>query len=535
MNAVIYARYSSFSQTEQSIEGQLRDCYAYAEREGYTVIKEYIDRAIPGKTDERPDFQRMIEDASKRQFERVIVWKLDRFARNRYDSAIYKYRLRQYGVRVVSAMEAIGDGDESIILEAVLEASAEYYSRDLRKKVNRGLRESALKGSSTGAVPPVGYKLVDKHPVIDEDKAEVVRYIFEQYAQGVPSKKILAALAEKGYTNARGKPFTITGLRCVLSNTKYKGDGHWRDIIVPWPPIVSPELFDQVQDKLKATQHKGAAQKAKVEYYLRGKAYCGYCGAPMVGESGRSRSGENYHYYACADKKKKHSCKKKNERKDFIEWYVVEQTLNYVLTPARMELIAENVVAAYEKEFGGSRIKELERQFAHLDRELDKCVDMMLESDSKPVRKKIEEKAKTIELQMNDISLDLSKLKMASDIHYKKEDVLAFLRQFQNGDLMDLDFRRRVIDVFINSIYLYDDKVIIYCNIHGGKQVSLIDTIPEDQEPARDGGIQDKNVRIWDSLSHHTCGEQFVLRRFFFFVAIRPRFKQHLNHSPLPK
>ena len=126
-NAVIYARYSSHNQTEQSIEGQLRVCHEYAQREGFAIVGEYIDRAISGKTDDRPDFQRMVSDSRKRAFQYVIVYKLDRFARNRYDSAVYKHKLKQNGVKVVSAMENIGDNPESIILEAVLEASAEYY------------------------------------------------------------------------------------------------------------------------------------------------------------------------------------------------------------------------------------------------------------------------------------------------------------------------------------------------------------------------------------------------------------------------
>ena len=160
-NAVIYARYSSHNQTEQSIEGQLRVCHEYAQREGYIVIGEYIDRAISGKTDDRPDFQRMISDSRKKVFQFVIVYKLDRFARNRYDSAIYKYRLKQNGVKLLSAMENIGDNPEGIILEAVLEASAEYYSLELSQKVKRGLKENALKGQFCGGSAPIGYKNAD--------------------------------------------------------------------------------------------------------------------------------------------------------------------------------------------------------------------------------------------------------------------------------------------------------------------------------------------------------------------------------------
>ena len=155
MNAVIYARYSSHSQTEQSIEGQLRDCYEYARRYDINVVGEYIDRATSGMTDERPDFQRMIADAAKKQFERVIVWKLDRFARNRYDSALYKHRLKQYGIRVISAMENVGEGDESILLEALLEASAEYYSLDLKRKSSPASVKISPKANTAAARSPM--------------------------------------------------------------------------------------------------------------------------------------------------------------------------------------------------------------------------------------------------------------------------------------------------------------------------------------------------------------------------------------------
>ena len=102
MTAVIYARYSSDNQREESIEGQIRECTAYAEKNGITVVKHYIDRAISAKTDNRPEFQQMIKDSDKKLFDIVLVWKLDRFARNRYDSARYKTQLKKNGVKLVS-------------------------------------------------------------------------------------------------------------------------------------------------------------------------------------------------------------------------------------------------------------------------------------------------------------------------------------------------------------------------------------------------------------------------------------------------
>lgn len=145
MKAVIYARYSSDNQREESIEGQIRECTAFAEKNGITILRHYIDRAFSAKTDNRPEFQNMIKDSGKRLFDMIIVWKLDRFARNRYDSARYKATLKKNGVKVVSATEVISDGAEGIILESVLEGYAEYYSADLSEKVVRGMTENALK------------------------------------------------------------------------------------------------------------------------------------------------------------------------------------------------------------------------------------------------------------------------------------------------------------------------------------------------------------------------------------------------------
>lgn len=155
MKAVIYARYSSDNQREESIEGQLRECTAYCDKNDITVLRTYIDRAMSAKTDHRPDFQRMIKDSAKGLFDAIIVWKLDRFARNRYDSAHYKAQLRKYGVKVLSATENISDGPEGIILESMLEGMAEYYSAELAEKVIRGHTENALKCKYNGGPQPL--------------------------------------------------------------------------------------------------------------------------------------------------------------------------------------------------------------------------------------------------------------------------------------------------------------------------------------------------------------------------------------------
>lgn len=327
MNAVIYARYSSDKQTEQSIEGQLRYCEQYAKQHGYKIINSYIDRAMSGRYDDRPEFQKMINDSIKGQFAYIIVWKLDRFARNRYDSAIYKAKLKKNGVKVLSATEGIGEGDESIILEAVLEAMAETYSMQLSQNVRRGLRDSALKGKSTGGSIPLGYKLDEgvfiggkrrgKKLVIDDDTAPIVKYIFQKYAEGMSKKEIAEELNAKGYRTSTGAIFTINSFNKILTNKKYLGIYHYDDITVDGgcPALIDKETFDKCAELLKKNKQAPAHNKAIVEYLLNGKLFCGHCGSTMIGDSAKGRHGTRYYYYSCSKRKRNIHAIKKGKRR----------------------------------------------------------------------------------------------------------------------------------------------------------------------------------------------------------------------------
>lgn len=175
MTGVIYARYSSDNQREESIEGQLRECQAFAKKNDITLLEPYIDRALSAKTDHRPNFLKMIKDSAAKKFDVVIVWKLDRFSRNRVDSAHYKYVLRKNDVKVISATESISEGSEGILLESVLEGIAEYYSAELSEKVVRGLTENALKCKYNGGTLPIGYT-VDENQFFQIDPVHLCNH-----------------------------------------------------------------------------------------------------------------------------------------------------------------------------------------------------------------------------------------------------------------------------------------------------------------------------------------------------------------------
>ena len=468
--AATYCRYSSHGQTEQSIEGQLRDNYEFAEREGYTIVAEYIDRARTGRSDNRDDFQRMIADAAKHQFSVVIVWKLDRFARNRYDSAMYKARLKKHGVRVISAKESLTDTPEGIILEGMLESMAEYYSANLSVNVKRGQRETIAKGKFCGGTIPYGYKIVDGKLIPDEKTAPVIRYIFEEYAKGTPKKQIMEALTRRGVKSPTGKPLGISSFQRALRNTVYYGEFVFKGKVVEGcaTPIISKDLFDEVQAKLSITAHAPSSNKAQVEYLLRGKAFCGHCGAPMVGESGRGKSGSVFNYYACATKKKHHTCKKKNERKENIELWVVWNTVNYVLNPVNLDDISRAVVAEYNREFSSSKINDMERELNRLERELNNLVDTLAEAP-KVTHKRIYEKMEALENQRVDLEEDLIKQRIACGIRYTEDEVKAWIKNFCEGDIWDEAYRRKIIDLLVNTVYLYDDFGAIFYNFPGGK------------------------------------------------------------------
>jgi len=467
--AATYCRYSSHGQTEQSIEGQLRDNYEFARREGYTIVAEYIDRARTGRSDNRDDFQRMIADAAKRQFSVVIVWKLDRFARNRYDSAMYKARLKKYGVRVISAKETLTDTPEGIILEGMLESMAEYYSANLSVNVKRGMRETIAKGHWYGGALPYGYKSVEGKLVPDEKTAPVIKYVFEEYAQGTPKKQIIETLTRRGVRSPRGRPLTITSFQAALKNPVYCGEFQFKGQTVEGvaQPIITREIFDKVQSNLAVVRHAPAVSKAKVDYMLRGKAFCGHCGAPMVGESGRGRHGNMFHYYACANRKKLHTCDKKNERKEAVEMWAVVNTVNYTLNPKRLDEICQAVVAEYNREFSSGRVAEMERELNRLERELNNLVDTLAEAP-KVTHKRIYEKMEALENQKADLEEDIVKCRIAAGIRYSEDDVRAWITDFCDGDINDESYRRKIIERLVNSVYLYDGYGAIFYNFPGG-------------------------------------------------------------------
>jgi DNA invertase Pin-like site-specific DNA recombinase len=477
MTAVIYARYSSDSQREASIEGQLRDCKDYAEKNGITVVGTYIDRAYSAKTDDRPDFQRMIKDSGKKIFDVVLVWKLDRFARNRYDAVNYKYQLEKNGVHLVSAMEPISQGPEGIMVESMLIGMAEYYSAELALKVARGERENALQCKYNGGMVPLGFTIgkEDRLYHIDPETAPIVQEIFRRYADGEPAEKIAASLNERGLRTRTGKPFVKNSFFQIFRNRRYIGEYRYKDIVTPGgiPAIVDKDLFDRVQQRFEQNRiAHGRPAKEDVSYLLTTKLFCGKCGTLMGGESGTSHTGNVHHYYKCVSvKKKRTECHKKPVKKEWIEDLVVNETMKMVMDDNAIEAIVSMLMDLQDRE--NVNLPLYEQQLREADTAIQNLLNAIQQGIlTKSTKGRLEElEATKEELEARIACEKLAKPKVSAEF------MTFWLHRFRKLDVRQKSHRKMLIDTFVNAIFLYDDKMVITFNYKEGTTTITFDDL----------------------------------------------------------
>lgn len=471
MKGVIYARYSSDNQREESIEGQLRECKEYAERNDITILGTYIDRALSAKTDNRPEFQHMIKDSAKGLFDVVLVWKLDRFARNRYDSARYKNLLKKNGVKVISARENISEGSEGIILEAMLEGYAEYYSAELSEKVIRGLTDNALKCKYNGGTVPMGYYIDEQqYYQIDPKTAPVVLEMFTKYSEGATMQELVNLLNDRGMRSIRGGKITLNIMNHLLKNRRYMGEYSYRDVVKEdgIPAIVPKELFERVQERLAKNKKAPARHKAEDDYLLTTKLYCGKCGSFMVGESGTSHTMKVHRYYRCVNTKKKKLCDKKAVKKDWIEDLVVNYTMKAIMNDEVMERLIDTLMELQKKE--STDLPLLKKQLAETEKGINNMLNAIQAGIFTPSTKQ-----RLDELEETKSQLEVSILQ--EEMHkplLTREQIAFFIYRFRKFDVTKREQRQRLIDSFVNAVYLYEDKIILTFNYKdGSKTITL--------------------------------------------------------------
>ena len=441
-----YGRYSSSNQTEQSIEGQLHVCEKYAAAHDLQIVAQYIDRALSGTSDQRPQFQQMIADSAERMWESVLVYKLDRFARNRYDSALYKKKLRDNGVRVISATEQISDSPEGIIMEGLLEAMDEYYSAELSRKMRRGIEESFRKGKYIQSIPPFGYVLTDQHTLaLDPDTAPASGEIFRMYDAGKKIGEIAAWLNNQGFRKASGRPWTPMNVSRHLHHTVCKGEYCYGDFegFMPCPAVVNAELFDRVQEQLRTSAQR-RRKRSDYTYLLTGKMICASCGHSVCG----STSG-NAHYYYCR------RCENaKSIKADFLHEKVLNALSEYLSGEKAAEL-AEAAYAVYTADERPNPRPALEKELRSVETQLQNATQAILRGvDLDTLTDTINElkaRREALRVSLESAETPIPKLTLA---HFRA--ALAMMSDTPGKELLD---------TVVNQVILKDDTVIICINL----------------------------------------------------------------------
>ena len=468
MVAVAYARYSSAGQRDVSIEQQLADIRSYAARENIQIIHEYADHARSGykHLENRDAFRQMISAAESGTFDTVLVWKVDRFGRNREDSAVYKGRLRRHGVKVIYVMEPIPDGSAGILLEGMLEATAEWYSVNLSENVRRGLNDNAARCLYNGS-RIYGYTVgsVRRYQIMPE-RAAVVRRIYALCLEGRSLSEIAAALNDAGLRNPYGKLWSHTFIYRILHHESYCGTYIWKNLRVPdgVPAIIDRKTWEAAQAMLKRSI-RAKASSSNVDYLLTGKAFCGLCRSPMVGDSGTSKTGAVHHYYACQGHKRRTGCKKKSVPKQLLEDAVIDFIFDHCLAGEEMEKIASAVIRAQEESMKTSPLPQMERELSEIERKISNINKAIAEGIWNSSTKDMLDELTAARESLLD---SIASLRASSARLMDHDSVIAHLRRLAAQDRNDPECRRFVVNTFINAVYVYDDRFYIALNAIDG-------------------------------------------------------------------
>lgn len=492
VRAVIYARFSSDNQRDESIDAQIRAIHDYAKKNDIVVVGEYLDKAKSAMTDNRPEFLRMIAEAKNKTFDIVLVHKLDRFARNRQDSIGYRMQLKRHNVSLISVLEYIDDSPESIILESMLEAMAEYYSKNLAREVNKGMKENALKGLHTGGLPPLGYDVDTKTKklVINEREATAVRLIFDLFIQGLGYDKIVNELNLRGYKTKTGASFARNSIHGIVRNEKYIGtyifnktssrdvDGKRnshknKDIeeIVRIeggvPDIVDKGLFFQVQQKIIDRKRNRSSNRAKEVYLLSGKIICGQCGYTMGGSRKRSGRSKTLHVtYRCIGRKSKHICNNRDIRREYIETYVLYALSECLFDKKLISKIADEY-RAFQLEFYSESVNKkdsINKQIIEVTKEINNLITLVSRTGSEMMADKI------VDLESEKARLKADYEQICFSTSAKEVSIKELTDSFNKAKGLlkrgELKTTKSLIEQYINKVLIYEDHVEVIFNFH---------------------------------------------------------------------
>jgi site-specific DNA recombinase len=492
-SAVVYARFSSHNQREESIDAQIRACNEYAKRKKLEIVKYYTDSAKTGTNADRKGFQEMIEDSGKGLFKYLIIHKIDRFSRDKFDAVTYKRKLKMNGVTILSVTENLDNSPESVMLESCLEGMAQYYSLNLSREVMKGMTESAYKCTHLGGIPPLGYDVdpVTRKYVVNEAEADIVRYIFTSYAANVGYNRILNYINGMGYKTKRGGAFGKNSLYTILANEKYAGKfifnkkvekdlagkrnphlkprEEWIVIDDGIPAIIDQETYDIVQIKMRNNKHAGGRFKAKEPYLLSGLVFCGQCGANMYGNTricGRGKT--KYSSYRCSARANRMGCQNKEIRKEYLESYVLDELYSQLFNDHSIQALS-TLLSEYNRKKVEENDAETKLAYTELEdvkQRISKIVRLVSESDVsietvKPDLQRLEERKIYIEKYVEDVQ---AKKKLAIISEDTLENLIYRSKDYVKTH--NIAECRNFIESYIEKVLIFDDRVEVIFKIN---------------------------------------------------------------------
>ena len=514
MRAVIYARYSSDNQRDESIIAQVRAAEDFCRMKKLEIVNTYIDKAKSATTDKRPQFQQLFQDAKLGLFDAVIVHKLDRFARDRYDSAFYKRILKKCGIKLMSITENLDGSPESVLMESVLEGMAEFYSKNLAREVMKGMKETAYQCKHTGGTPALGYDVgTDKKYVINELEAVIVRKIFDMYVNGHGYKEIRKHLNDSGYKTKKGNPFTPSSIRTILVNEKYSGvyifnltDGKdasgkrnskrlkdGEDVIRVeggMPAIISKETFNKAKEMITKRKKSPAMTKAKEMYLLQGLIRCGECGAVYEGNRRKAKNKPLYVSYRCGGRRRKLECCNKEIRREYIEGFVLDMIEKKVLNDEAIPLLVNKIndrIASISKDDDTEKL-QLSKRHSDIKNKIKNFVNAI--SQGLFQQEFVDEMEKLKQEQAN-IEMKLLSFKESSKAQQITENQVRELFSEFRGFIKTANIPecKRLIQDYVKEVVVYKDHIEVIFNVAFlllGEDFELIDKAVLSREEVMD-------------------------------------------------
>ena len=496
--AVIYARFSSHNQREVSIDQQVKACNDFAKRKGLEVVGVYSDAAISGKdTENRPQFQKMLVAAQDHQFGYVIAWKSNRMARNMVKAMETEAMLRVLGIECLYVEEDFDNTAAGRFALRNMMNVNQFYIENMAEDIIRGMNDNAQKCLVNGPVP-LGYRRgADGKYEIDEEEAPVVRSIFDKFLAGMPFSDIAYELNARGVKTKSGGEWNKGSFHRMLRNERYIGTYIFGDTVIEngIPPIISKEDFYRVQQKLKMKQ-TNSKRRAPANYLLTGKLFCGHCGSMMIGVSGTSKSGALHYYYVCQARLKEKSCKKRNVQKDWIEDKVIDSIRKYIMKDEVLDWLVDGFADFQKQLEKESSVSLAEQELA----EVSKAAKNLLTAIEQGIITDTT-KSRLLELERRKQELEMEVVLSRQALSDVDADMIRFwLEEWRNGDYDSPEFRKQLIDIFLNAVYLYDDRLKIIFN-YNDKDSELAMTLEEIDEVEV---TADSCVRIGSPTDHHT-------------------------------